>query len=123
MSKIVNKDREATVLVAKCQNNKKPYGIRMEKKVDGKWHCTWAFKITEKAASIEKYKDEIISGEVVLDQEYPGCPYCGFGGWFTCNCGKVTCWDGTQNIPCAWCGNENVIEHSDKIKDMKGTGM
>ena len=59
----------ATVVMAKCQRSKLPFGIRMEKKKDGVWYCTWAFKLSEKAAANEGYSATPISGRVALDAE------------------------------------------------------
>lgn len=55
MKEIMN---EAAVVMAKCRHSKQPFGIRMEKKNDGVWYCTWAFKLSERAAANEGY-DEI----------------------------------------------------------------
>ena len=75
---------QATVVMAKCRRSNQPYGIRMEKKRDGVWYCTWAFKLSERAAANEGYGGTLVSGRVDLDAEYPGCPYCGAMGWFSC---------------------------------------
>ena len=118
----VNVSREATVIVARCKQTKQPFGIRMEKMSDGAWHCTWAFKITDKAVSHEKYEDTMISGRVELDPEYPGCPYCGGSSWFKCNCNdKITCWNGESKVTCAWCGETSDVAPADKF-DLRGSG-
>ena len=41
--------REASVVMAKCRASHRTYGIRIERKRDNVWHCTWAFQLTEKA--------------------------------------------------------------------------
>lgn len=123
MSKIVNKDREATVLVAKCKETNKPFGIRVEKKEDEKWHETWAFKIAEEAARREKYKEiKIAEGVFQLDPEFPGCPYCGSKRWFICSCGKIMCWNGEPELVCAWCNKKVEIKTATKI-DVSGDGF
>ena len=122
MSKIVNENRKATVLVAKCQKCKEPFGIRVEKKEDGKWHETWAFEITEAAASREKYEDKIAGGVFQLDPEFPGCPYCGSKKWFRCGCGKITCWNGEREVACAWCNQKGEIQAVTTI-DVSGGGF
>ena len=68
-------EREANVVVAKCNHSKRPYGIRMEKMSEGAWHCTWAFKINEQSAKNEGY-DTSVSGRVEKDAEYPLIQVC-----------------------------------------------
>ena len=43
---------EATVVMARCQGSKKPFGITMEKH-DGVWKCVWAFATREATAKKE----------------------------------------------------------------------
>ena len=122
MGKMINENRKATVLVVKCRETNEPFGIRVEKKEDGKWHETWAFKITAAAASREKYEDKIADGVFQLDQEFPGCPYCGSKRWFICSCGKITCWNGEHELACAWCGKKGKIKTATTI-DVTGDGF
>ena len=61
------------------------YGIRAERRNDG-WHMNWAFELPEDEAVRENFGEETISGRVVIDTEYPGCPYCGGKGFV--HCGK-----------------------------------
>ena len=96
----------ATVLAAKCRETKKNFGIRTEKR--GKeWYCTWAFELDEKSISHEKYGETRVSGEIYTDPEYPGCPYCGAGGFYKCcKCGQVVCYkNGLTEAQCPSCGN------------------
>ena len=65
---------QATVVMAKCRRSNQPYGIRMEKKRDGVWYCTWAFKLSERAAANEGYSGTLVSGRVDLDAEYQDVP-------------------------------------------------
>jgi hypothetical protein len=114
--------KEASVVMAKCRQSKMPFGIRIEKRTDNVWYCNWAFKLTEKVASNEGYGSVMISGKVDMDSEYPGCPYCETGGWFTCgNCGKMTCYGGEEQVTCAWCGHSGGVRSSDTF-DLTGGG-
>ena len=115
-----NETIEANVIIAKCAQAKKPYGIRIEKRKDRVWYCNWAFKISEKSAANEGYDSTVISGKVDLDPEYPGCPYCGGGGWVSCgHCGKLTCWgSGGNNFVCAWCGVASGVREAEHF-DLK----
>ena len=118
-----NNKREATVVLAKCKHSKMPFGIRVEKKSDGVWYCTWAFKINEKAASHEGYGDTLISGKIDWDPGYPGCPYCGSMGWISCGyCGKLTCADEAKGyFTCSWCGNSGEAQVADTF-NLQGGG-
>lgn len=115
--------KEATVILAKCKNAHKSFGIRVEKKDKNEWNCTWAFKITEKAAGNEGYSDTMVSGKIDIDKEYPGCPYCGSDCWFQCGkCGKLNCYSGEESrVTCEWCGSTGDLRAADTF-DLKGGG-
>lgn len=115
--------REANVVLAKCRNSHRTFGIRIERRLDNVWYCTWAFPISEIGASNEGYGSAMISGRVDLDPEYPGCPYCGSRGWVSCgNCGKLTCWGNEERFfSCAWCGNSGEVTAAESF-DLKGGG-
>jgi len=111
---------QATVVMARCRRSKRSYGIRLEKRADGVWYCTWAFPLGEKAASNEGYGGTLVSGRVAVDPEYPGCPYCGAMGWFSCgSCGKLTCNDGETHVTCGWCGMSGECQPAESF-DLKG---
>lgn len=113
---------EANVITAKCRNAKKTFGVRVEKRTDMAWYCTWTFPISEKSASNEGYGATMISGRVELDEEYPGCPYCGAMGWASCGaCGKLTCCGDEEFFKCGWCGNSGTLTESDTF-DLTGGG-
>lgn len=115
-------DRNATVIMARCQRSKKPFGIRTEKMNDGVWHCTWTFPLKEQAAAREGYSDTMVSGRVGLDEEYPGCPYCEAEKWFSCSgCGKLTCQGTETHVVCAWCGNSGETYSAQEF-DLRGGG-
>lgn len=113
---------EATVVMAKCSRSRQSFGIRMERKANRTWYCTWTFRLSDTAASREGYSDTSVSGLVDLDQEYPGCPYCEAMGWFKCgNCGKLTCNSGETYVTCAWCGQSGEAQAADHF-DLSGGG-
>lgn len=115
--------KEANVVLAKCRKSKKMYGIRIERRTDNVWYCTWAFPISEKGASNEGYDNVMISGRVDTDAEYPGCPYCGGTGWVSCgNCKKLTCWSNSERyFTCTWCGASGEVTAAEEF-DLKGGG-
>ncbi len=117
-----NPQREAVVVMARCSRSKQPFAITMERKSDGAWHCLWAFRLSEKAARAEGYSNEKVSGRMATDPEYPGCPYCGAGGWFSCDCGKLTCYDGESSVvTCAWCESTGKLSQVETM-DLRGSG-
>ena len=46
---------EAVVLIAKCGERHKTYGMRLEKTGHDRWLTTWAFPIKESSAKREGY--------------------------------------------------------------------
>lgn len=115
--------REASVVMAKCKLSYKSYGIRVERRANDVWYCTWAFQLTEKAGNNEGYGNNMISGRVEVDMEYPGCPYCGGKGWVSCGrCGKLTCYNGEGNcFTCAWCKNSGELQTAEMF-ELSGGG-
>lgn len=115
--------REANVVMAKCKSAKRPFGIRIEKRTNNVWYCTWAFKLSEQVGSNEGYGSAMISGRVDVDPEYPGCPYCGSTGWVSCgNCGKLTCYNGEgHTFTCTWCGQSGELQSAETF-DLSGSG-
>lgn len=99
----------AVIAISKCCNHKRIYGIRFEK--HGRtWKYTWAFPVQEKTALREDYDKTQISGTLIEDEEYPGCPHCGAKGFFHCVCGKLNCWNGECSyVTCSWCGNSGRL--------------
>lgn len=104
----------ATVLMARCQKTNKLYGIRVENKNDG-WHFTWAFKMQDKIAGSEEYDKTNIKGNLIIDGDFPGCPYCGEINFFQCGkCKKISCHSGASGtVVCPECGNIGELSYSD----------
>lgn len=113
---------QATVMMAKCRRGRQSFGIRTEQRSNKTWYCTWAFKMSESAAANEGYSNVAVKGNIDFTPDYPGCPYCGASGWFTCGkCGKLTCNDGEDYVTCSWCGNSGGSTEADTF-DLKGGG-
>ena len=106
---------EANILLVKCPTAKKMFGIRVQKMKNGDWERTWAFKISEKQAGNEGYDNNTVNGSLNATKEYPGCPYCGTDGFVQCGCGKLSCWNGEDELECLWCGTtmENFVSASE----------
>ena len=117
-----NSMNEATVVACKCGRSKKMFGIRVEKR-QNTWWMTWAFPISDKSASNEGYDQVEVSGNIRIDPEYPGCPYCKTDSWVSCGvCNKLSCWEGgKRESVCEWCGNRGIVEAADHF-DLSGSG-
>lgn len=114
--------KEVTVILSRCQRSKQLFGIRTEKIREGEWLCNWAFRMDERTAAHEGYGAIPVSGRMPFDAEYPGCPYCGATGWFTCGkCGRVTCYANETMTTCGWCGNTAACAPAETFA-LKGTG-
>lgn len=102
------------VVLARCQSSQQTFGIRLEAKMSNQWSADWAFLIkSDRSAAREGYESRDISGAFTLDPGYPGCPSCGAGGFFRCECGRVACWDGrSQKVTCPWCKSAKTIRGS-----------
>ena len=81
-----NLKRIGKIALCKCPLSHKTYGVRFEK-VGKAWKYDWAFRISLQAASREHYDETKLVGKVVMDNKYPGCPYCKAIGFVICDCG------------------------------------
>lgn len=100
---------EAKVILMKCPETKKVYGVRIEK-YEGDWYRTWAFPLDSRKAAHEGYDREKITGNLYPADEYPGCPYCKSVKFITCGtCGKLSCDSGKKVVQCPWCGTRGRI--------------
>ena len=115
--------KEASVILAKCAQDKL-YGIRIEKR-DNDWVRTWAFKLKEETSRKRRTSIKSTLPEAFYtDEEYPGCPYCGAKKCFVCgNCGKVSCYDGSDKVVCNWCGSNGTAADDDGALDVSGGGF
>lgn len=101
----MNDRPNAQVLVVKCSTHKKMFGMRLEEVQHRQWAINWAFPLSERRVSAEKYDRTKIEGAFSFTEEYPGCPYCGNSGVVSCGfCGKLSCWNGNDTHTCGHCG-------------------
>ena len=106
----MNEQGEALVVLCRCGEVHKPYGIRAEKTAANRWSLTWAFPIKEAAAKREGYDRSSIGGEVFFSDEYPGCPYCGRRELTVCSCGHLNCTVVNNGVfTCEWCGSQGGL--------------
>lgn len=117
-----NRISEAVVVTARCQHTKKLFGIRVEKRSDRTWFCNWAFPLSEQSAENEGFGSTPVSGNVVCDVTYPGCPYCRAGTWCVCGgCGRLNCYGNETVVQCAWCGARGETSLSEAF-ELRGGG-
>ena len=86
----MDKCNEAVIVLCKCGEVHKTYGIRAEKTCKDNWTFTWSFPIKEDAANREGYDKSAVKGSISFSDEYPGCPYCGGHNWTVCSCGHLS---------------------------------
>lgn len=114
---------EAKVILMKCNECDKIYGVRIEKYRDD-WYRTWAFPLDSKRASHEGYDKNKITGNLYPTDDYPGCPYCGAVRFLKCGtCGKLSCWNGQEKIKCPWCETKGKIITMEKEIEFGGGDM
>ena len=117
----MNERLNAEVILCRCGQNKSVFGIRVEEKRHRVWEMNWAFALSEKRARGERYGENKVQGSFEFGDDYPGCPYCGNTGIFTCGgCKEVTCWDGSKKVTCAHCNR--TIEIGGRISELKTGG-
>ena len=125
--------KEASVILAKCAQDKL-YGIRIEKR-DNDWVRTWAFKLKEETAEKEgcfckkigKDAYEILGIEDKHIAFSCASAYYGTTTWklnnIGGNCGKVSCYDGSDKVVCNWCGSNGTAADDDGKLDVSGGGF
>ncbi len=96
----------ARVVLCRCQATKKIFGMRIEQMHEKTWFANWAFPIDEKRAKSEGFDKESLDIHCVIDENYPGCPYCHRTSYCQCGtCQKNICCDRNKDtsIVCPWC--------------------
>lgn len=105
---------DANVILFKCNQSKKSFGVRVERTEDNDWIRTWSFPVDDNVTKNEKYDAQEVSGSFNRTSEYPGCPYCETQSFFKCSCGKITCLSDSDNeegttVTCEWCGESGSL--------------
>lgn len=70
MSKLSNK---AFAIMAVCEKTKEHFGITVDPR-NGCYAFTWAFKIKKEQAKKEGYEQTHVTGKVMYDKDFNGCP-------------------------------------------------
>lgn len=115
----MNKAKAATVVLCRCPEGRKTFGVRFEKTGNRRWKYTWAFPIQDASAKREGYDAVTVDGNIEADPNYPGCPYCKKSNFIICSCGKLNCfWGVGKQYSCGWCG-----AIFDDISEYDGSGF
>ncbi|GJG69115.1 hypothetical protein PRLR6025_25840 [Prevotella lacticifex] len=113
---------DAFATMGMCEEAKKPFGITIDPK--GKnLNFVWAFKIDKEKAHREHFDEKHVNGSISIDENFPGCPYCGSKQFIICgNCGTISCYHGQKQFTCPNCGAHGEVTTVDSI-DIKGGGF
>lgn len=112
---------EAFAVMAICEETKKTFGITVDRICNRQYKFVWAFKIDKTKAHREGYDVHSVTGNVTLDPDYPGCPYCGSKQFYICACGKIVCYHGQRVVTCPECGATGELTEVSEI-NIKGGG-
>ena len=111
----------AFAIMAVCEETKRYYGITVDEDGWDQYRFVWAFKMDKDQGKREGYDTKRVTGSVVIDDEFPGCPYCGTKDFYICQCGKIVCYHGQSRVTCPDCGLSGTLKKVEKI-DLHGGG-
>lgn len=114
---------EAFAVMAACEKTKQFFGITVDKIRKGQYKFVWTFKIDKEKAHREGYDQTSVKGNVALDAEYPGCPYCGEKRFIICSsCNTFFCHHGQEFVTCPTCGASGNVASVEQV-NLKGGGF
>lgn len=107
----------AFVVMAQCGQTKQCIGITLNPITSKHYRAMWAFKIKKDIAKREHFDKTSVDGNIDLDIDFCGCPYCGATSFYFCGkCGKMVCYDGkTEIVTCPNCGTTSELQISDNF--------
>lgn len=111
--------KDAFVMVVNCREGRKIYGATIDKIGRNLYSLIWAFKLNPQQAKNEGFGTSKVNGQLTLDSEYPGCPYCGSKQLVFCGCGAVMCYNGERVVTCPKCGCTSEVSSASSV-DMHG---
>lgn len=105
--KAVRFDERFAIILARCQNKKRPYLIKYKRESDDRYNYEGAYPISEEYFALSAGEVTAVKSEFLFGK--PECPYCKNSNWGKCLCGKILCVksDNPSNR-CPWCGQEAV---------------
>ena len=112
--------KEAFAVLANCEECKKPFGVTIDPQGQN-LKFVWAFKIDKAKAHRERFDRNRVSGNIIYDPYFPGCPYCHTKQFWICSCGSLNCWHGQMTATCPSCGTTGTLEFTNKF-ELRGGG-
>ncbi|MDD4390966.1 MAG: hypothetical protein PHW03_09285 [Eubacteriales bacterium] len=105
------RDPNMAILMGKCSQNGKTYGVCLKRQEKNFWLVEVAFKISDKSANREDGAMNKLEERFYLGNEYY-CPYCEAKQMVVCNvCGKPSCArEGQRDFACPHCKNKGIIK-------------
>jgi uncharacterized protein YegL len=121
--------KESARVLAYCSADNIPFAIRFEKNNENIWEAQSAFKLSPKQSKTGYKNSNALSGSFSIGTNYPGCPSCGDGSFFLCNCGTVNCQgsvkseEGNKMLAyCVVCENADYLEGTiESLNKVSGT--
>lgn len=92
-----------------CSRNGQFLMSRFER-TEAAWSLVGASVARRSTSEVAGPRDQITGG-IVLDAAYTGCPVCGANSIVRCGrCSELNCWDSTvPQFHCASCGNSGQV--------------
>ena len=126
-------DENFAVILAKCQNTKRPYLIKYQKRIAPSglkdinmstldYKLVGAFPVENTYFELcdgDQQRNTINTSELV---GFPNCPCCGNQyGFSHCGCGNIMCTGEEQTSKCPWCGVEAKFGFGEGSMDINRT--
>jgi len=88
----MNSKRIAQVLLCRCSQNKKLFGITLEKRTGTEWELMYSYPLDEERIKSEGFDKNEITAELYLSPSFIGCPFCRTVSFFQCGvCNRLNC--------------------------------
>lgn len=102
--------------MAMCPQHRGLFGITVDEICHNQYSFVWSFKLDERRAKSEGFEQQSVNGSVVMEPDFPGCPYCGAKTFVFCGkCGAISCYDGHGTSKCPKCGFVSRVEVADSF--------
>ena len=90
--------KEAFAILAACSRSREYFGIAVDPVGKKQFKLVWSFKMTKDQAIREGTDKRNVQGQILTDQNFNFCPYCGGKMFAQCgNCGHFICYNNEIN--------------------------
>jgi len=124
-------DENFAVMLAKCQNTKRPYLMKYQKQGQANvygYGSTSGFRLVG-AYPIDNTYFELTEGQPIGSTVntrdlvgFPNCPCCGNQyGFSVCRCGRIMCVGNEETSECPWCGSQAQFGFAEGDSDISRT--